>query len=1115
MMTLFQINANNRGNTLITLHKTEVKVEKMLSETENLTEFEFFLDTKNININRKLSVRSKKKSRSPILRQLFSDRNLIYGVFKKGIILKTKSALLPNNSSLSLDQQKAMQLQVSGTLTDSNGTPIPAVNILEKNTNNGTQADFDGKYSIEVTSADAVLVFTFVGLKTAEISLSEVPIVNGQATLDLQLKEDPQSLDEVVVVGYGKQKKISIVGAISTLKPEKLRNPTANISNSLAGNLSGVIAFQRSGEPGADASSFFIRGISTFSGAQNPLILLDGVEISSGDLSSLAPEIIESISVLKDASATAIYGTRGANGVLIVTTKEGKNLEKPRIFARVQSQISFPTSTPNFVDGVEYMELFNEGVTQRQTGEILYPQDKIDGTRQGLDRYVFPNVDWYDELFNEATYNQEANVNIQGGGKKVGYFMSATLNKSTGLLKNSDLNSYDSNISVKSFSFQNNINADLSPTTSISLKLNTNLRYYGGPSNSAGSVYGNVVNANPVDFPATFPDSLSSDPRDILYGGKSGSTNGSYINPFAILTEGYSENFQSTVLATVNGEQKLNFIADGLSFKGLVSFKNWSTTTVNRTRGYNQYQTIDLERLPGDAYDYQLELIGSPSGLSLGTGTGTGGDRNLYFQPSIEYNSSFGKHDVTGLLLYNQTEFVNNSPEDLISSLARRRQGYAGRLTYGYNDIYLFEANFGYNGSENFAKGKRFGFFPSFGAGYVISNESYFSSLKESINLLKIRANWGKVGNDQIGGARFPYLSNINLTGRNYTTGVEQNTTYYGPSYLQFANNNIGWETANKFNIGLDVGLFNQFNLVVDFYNERRTNIFVDISSTIPDVFGTSGTAVYSNIGEVLNQGVDASIQYNKQIGGDFHIAATGTFTYAHNEIIKNSEPAFTEFPNLSEVGHSIGSHLGYVAERLFIDQAEVDSSPVQQLGGFVSAGDIKYKDITGDGLINSDDRVRMGDPGIPEIVYGISTTINYKAFDFSFLFQGVAKTSFYINGFHPFGSQGARNVLQFIADDHYSPQNPDIYAGYPKLSKLDNNNNTENSTFWLKDGSFLKLRSAEIGYNYKFARFFLSGYNLWTFSKFKKWDPEQGGGNGLGYPTQTIANLGVQLRFN
>jgi TonB-linked SusC/RagA family outer membrane protein len=1004
---------------------------------------------------------------------------------------------------------KVEKIIISGIITDNNGNPIPGASITEKGTQNTSVSDYDGKYVIEVTSKESILQYSYIGYKNQEIKVGD------QSKINIILKDNTSILDEVVVVGYGKQKKISVVGAISTLDPEKLRTATSNISNSFAGNIPGVIAFQRSGEPGADASTFFIRGISTFSGAQNPLILLDGVEISSGDLNSLAPEIIESVSVLKDASATAIYGTRGANGVLIVTTKSGKNLDKTRIFSRLQTQYSFPTTTPKFVNGAKYMELFNEAVTERQTGEIQYPQDKIDGTRQGLNPYVYPNVDWYDALFNKGTMNQEANVNIQGGGEKVGFFMSATVNNSTGLLKDFDLNSYDSNITVNRFSFQNNINAQLSPTTFVALKLNTQLRYYDGPAHSANDIYGNVMNANPADFPATFPSSYTNDSRDIPYGGKSGSTNGSYVNPFANLTDGTTENFQSTVLATVNGEQKLNFITPGLSFKALVSFKNWANTNVVRKKGYNQYQISNYTLLPDGTYDYQIELIGSPANLSLQTTATNGGDRNFYMQPSLEYTRTFNNHNVSGLLLYNQTEYVNNAPTDLISSLAQRRQGYAGRVTYGYKSIYLAEANFGYNGSENFADGHRFGFFPSFGGGYVISNESYFSSIKETVNLLKLRANWGKVGNDQIGGARFPYLSNIDLGGRNYTTGVEQNTTKNGPSYLQFANEDISWETATKSNIGIDIGLFKDFTLVADFYREHRKNIFVNISSTIPNVFGTTGTNVYSNLGEVINKGFDASIEYNKQIGSNFHISTRGTFSYAHNKILKNNEPAYSEFPNLSAVGYSINTPLGYVAERLFIDQAEVDNSPVQQLGGFVSAGDIKYKDITGDGIINSDDRVRMGNPDVPEIVYGLSTTMKYKSFDFSFLFQGVAKTSFYINNFHPFGSQGARGVLQFIADDHYSDKNPDIYASYPKLSKLDNNNNTENSTFWLRDGSFLKLRSAELGYNYKFARIFLSGYNLLTFSKFKKWDPEQGGGNGLGYPTQTIVNLGAQLRFN
>jgi TonB-linked SusC/RagA family outer membrane protein len=1001
------------------------------------------------------------------------------------------------------------EILVTGTVIDTLGMPVPSANIIEKGTSNGVLTNFDGEFEIEVPS-NAILEISYLGYDTREIEL------NGKTELEVILQPATSGLEEVVVVGFGEQKKITVVGAVSTIEPEKLRIPTANISNALGGNLAGVISFQRSGQPGADGSTFFIRGISTFSGAQNPLILLDGVEISQGDLNALTPEVIASVSVLKDATATAIYGTRGANGVLIVTTKTGKNFDKPKIYTRIQSQVSMPTSIPKFVDGPQYMELFNEAVNSRGTGQITYTQDQIDGTREGRNQYVFPNINWYDELFNKATYNQEANANIQGGGEKVGYFMSATLNRSTGLLKNFDLNSYDSNISVKRFAFQNNIDAELSPTTKLALKLNTQLRYYDGPANSAGSIYGNVMNANPVDFPQFFPSDSINDARNIQYGGRSGGTvNEGFPNPFAQLTNGYQDNFQSTVLATLDGEQKLDFLLKGLKFKALVSFKNWSSTSVTRARGYNQYQINNYSENTDGTYDYELAMIGQPQNLALGTTTGTTGDRNLYLQPSLDYKNSFGNHNIGGLLLYNQTEYNINSPEDLNTSLPERTMGYAGRVTYDFKNKYLFEANFGYNGSENFAEGKRFGFFPSVAAGYVISNEKYFRKFTDIFNLLKIRGNWGLVGNDRIGGARFPYLSNIDLGGRGFTTGRDQNTYYAGPTYLQFANNNITWEVAEKINLGIDLGLFNSFNLTADFYRENRTDIFVDISSTIPNVFGTAGTNVYSNIGEVRNQGLDLSLSYNNQVNENFSISSRGTFTFAQNEVIQNNEPPFTEYPNLSAVGHPIGTPLGYVAERLFIDEAEVNNSPSQQLGGFISDGDIKYTDITGDGIINSDDRVRMGHPPTPEIIYGLSTTINYKKFDFSFLLQGAARTSFFINGFHPFGTQGIRNVMQWVADERYSPQNPDIYANYPKLSKMDNANNTANSSYWLRDGSFLKLRSAEIGYTHGLGRVFISGFNLWTLSEFDLWDPEQGGGNGLVYPTQTVINLGLQLSFN
>lgn len=1005
-------------------------------------------------------------------------------------------------------------LTIKGTVfDDETNAPILGANILEKDTDNGTSSDIDGNFSIKVPK-NGTLKISYVGYAPREIKISQLKL-DELDNLELAMVPDAAGLDEVVVVGYGQQSKISTTASVSTVKPDKLRTASTNITSNLAGNLSGVIGVQRSGQPGADAANFFIRGISTYSGAQSPLILLDGVQISAGDLDNLTPEDIESVSVLKDATATAVYGNQGANGVLIITTKTGENLEKPKIHARAQVSVSSPTETPNFVDGVRYMKLFNEAVNTRGSGEILYSRDKIQGTAEGRNKYVYPNVDWYNELFKDMAFNQEANVNVRGGGEDVRYYLSADFKHQTGLLKSFDLNSFDNNIDIKRFNFQNNIDADLSPTTTVALKLNTQLVYDDGPAADVTGIYGGVMNSNPVDFPMYYPADSISHGRNINYGGRDGGrVNDGFPNPFADLTSGYSETFKSTVMASLRGEQKLDFITEGLSFKALVNFKNFASTTTTRSRGYNQYQINNYEQLDDGSYDYEIERIGDYQSLSLGTATAHGGDHRFDIQPSINYNHNFGKHNVGGLLVYNLKEWSTNVPDDLISSLPHRRMGYVGRVTYDFDHRYLFEANGAYNGTENFAKNKRFGFFPSLAAGYVISNENWFNS--NFINLLKIKASWGKVGNDDIGGTRFPYISDIDLNGQGFTTGVDQNTSYNGPVYNQFENRAITWETADKWNFGLEFDILNGIDFHVDYYYEKRTDIFDDISSTIPNVFGTAGTKVFSNIGEVINKGVDFSVDFNKKISKDLRISAKGTFTYAHNKITVNNEPPFTEFPNLSSVGQSIGTPLGYLAERLFIDQAEINNSPIQQIGGDnISAGDVKYTDITGDGKITSDDRKFMGNPGVPEIIYGLSASVYYKNWDLSFLLQGAANTSFFINNFHPFGTQGIRNVLDFVANNRYRPDNPDIYAKYPKLSKKDNGNNTVNSSYWLRDGAFLKLRSAEIGYSWKNFRFFASGFNLLTFSKFKHWDPEEGGGSGLKYPTQRIINVGVQMSFN
>lgn len=1005
---------------------------------------------------------------------------------------------------------------IIGKVTDDNGAVLRGVSIQVKGpTNVQTTTDNNGRFVLEVPK-NSILEVRFVGYIS-----QEVQVTDNKTELTIVLVEDTQNLEEVTVTGFGAaQKKSTLVGSITTIKPEELKIPTSNLSNSIAGKMAGVVAFQRSGEPGADGASFYIRGISTFSGINSPLIIIDGVPASAGDLNALAAETIESFSILKDANATAMYGTRGANGVMLVTTKRGKNLDKARINFRLENSITAPTKVPKFADGARFMELFNEAVTGRGTGERLYTQDKIDGTRNKLNPYLYPDVDWYGAMFKDHSQSRAFNANIQGGGAKVDYFMSATLNMDDGVLKSSDVNSFDNNIKVNRYSFQNNLFANLTSTTVASLKLNTQLRDYRGPNSNAADIFGNAINANPVDFPIMFPDN-DAFPRSVLFGGKTGGRiNNGFLNPYASMVNGYKTNFQSTVSAVLDINQKLDVLTEGLSVKGVVSFKNWSQTQTRRYKGVNQFEISDYVVDADGNYTFDLDRVGSILDETLATENTTGGDRSVYLEGSVNYQRTFGDlHDVNGVLVYYQTDYNVNAPSDLLNSLPRRTQSYSGRFAYAYDNRYLFQGTFGYNGSESFIKGKKFGFFPSVGAGYIVSNEAFFEPLRDKIHNLKLRGSWGISGNDQItladgSLARFIYLSDINLQNASFNTGVSQDYSRSGPTYNRFQNNDITWELSEQINLGLELGLFNSLNIVAEVYKEDRTNIFLE-RKTIPDYFGTKGTTIYSNLGHVKAKGLDVSMDYFKQFSDDFSMAFKGTFTYATNKVVAYDEPAFMKHKNLKQEGHAINTALAYQAERLFIDNAEVAASPLQQIGGFIQGGDIKYFDYNNDGLINSDDRVRMGYPTNPEIVYGFGPSFKYKNLDFSLFFQGVGRTSLMMSGFHPFGTSDQRNVLDFIADDHWSPSNPNIYSAYPRLSKLDNPNNTTASSYWLRSGDFLKLKNAEVGYKFKSVRVYMSGLNLLTFSKFKHWDPEQGGGSGLKYPTQRVVNIGLQMTFN
>lgn len=1050
----------------------------------------------------------KKESRNMLL--LLSG---VLSAYPGHSLLATKANMSTTEKS-SIISSVMQNQEVKGTVIDEAGEPLIGVNIQVKGTTIGATTDFDGKYSIKAKKGD-ILVVSYIGYSTQEVKVTG-------SVVNVILKEDSESLDEVVVTAFGSgQKKASLVGSIQTVKPQDLKVPSSSLSTSFAGRMAGVIAYQRTGEPGADGANFYIRGISTFNGATEPLIVIDGVQVSAGDLNALSPEVIESFSILKDATATALYGTRGANGVMIVTTKSGKDMDKPRINFRLEGRMSQPTKVPKTVDGATYMRMFNEAVIGRSTGEILYDQDKIDNTVPGANPYLYPNVNWYDEMFNNTAWSQNFNFNITGGSKRVDYFMNVNVIHESGMLqsRSKEFFSYNNNIDVMKYNFQNNLNINLSQTSRISLRLNTQFRDYKGPNASSDDIFGMVMEANPVDFPITFPQ--DSDVPHIMWGGKNGGRyNSGYRNPMAEMVKGYKDNFQSTVLANLDFQQKLDFITKGLKFNALVSFKNWSNTNVSRNAGYNQYEIKDrVADENGNFVDYTTQRVGDEVGVTLDTSGSNTGDRRLYIQGSLDYSRQFGDHDVNALFVYNQDQVDYNNPNGLMQSLARRKQGIAGRIGYSYKGKYVLEGNFGYNGSENFAKGNRWGFFPSVAVGYNISEENFWKPLENVIDFMKIRGSYGLVGNDQIDDQRFIYMSDINLSGNGYTTGIDQNYSVSGPSYLRFENKNITWEVGEKLNVGVEMNLFRSFRLSIDGFQEIRKNIFME-RGTVPTFMGTAATKVYGNFGKVKSWGTDMSLDYYKNIGKDWTIQMKGTFTLAKNKILEADEPAFLMYPHLSRVGQPINRLTGFIADRLFIDNAEVANSPVQVIGGTVMGGDIKYidqADIYGntDGRIDDNDKRYIGNPTVPQIVYGFGPNIRWKNLDLGVFFQGVAKTSLMMSGFHPFGSSSTRNILDFVAADYWSESNPNVNAAYPRLSKMDIANNTSNSTYWLRDGSFLKLKNVEIGYTYRNMRFFVTGSNLLTFSKFKLWDPEMGGGAGMRYPTQRDVTFGFQMTIN
>ena len=1015
---------------------------------------------------------------------------------------------------------------ISGVVNDSYGNPIPGVNILqETQKNNGAVTDFDGNFSI-VISDESSLIFSYVGFIT-----KKVKTIN-QDNLQVILEEDLMGLDEVTVVAYGTQKKASVIAAVTSINPEELRVPTSNLTSSIAGRVAGVISYQRSGEPGRDNAEFFIRGVSTFGYARSPLILIDGIETTSTDLARLQPDDIASFSIMKDATATALYGARGANGVILVTTKEGKE-GVVKINVRYEKAYSAPTKSLEIADPVTYMRLHNEALaTRNPLGGRIYSLEKIlisqDPNRNIM---AYPTVNWFDELLEDYTLNSRFNFNVSGGGKVARYYLAATVNSDNGNLKIDPQNNFNNNINFKRISLRSNVNVNLTPTTEVALKFNGNFDDYIGPLDGGAAIYQKAMQTNPVLYPRFYePDLQFQNSTHILFGNYG--QFGDYLNPYADMIRGYKDESYNNFLATVEVKQDLGFIAEGLNLRILGNTSRYSF--YNLERKYNPfYYTLGNYDFQSD--QYTLIALNPNQGTEyLEYNEGNKVITNAtYFEASLNYNTTIDDiHEISGMIIGISRELKYANAGDLQRSLPYRNLGVSGRFTYAYDERYFSEFNFGYNGSERFAKSERFGFFPSFGFGWYISNEDFMSA-SEVITKLKLKSTYGLVGNDQIGSAedRFFYISQVNLNDGSMGAPFGNEFTNYinGVSIDRYANDQITWEKAKMLNVGFELGLFGKVDIQADYFTEYRSNILMD-RAQVPASMGLQ-SPIRANVGEASSKGFEMSLDYKDNITNDFFVAVRANFSYATSkyEVFEELDYVSAGLPWRSRIGLNLSQPFGYIAERLFIDEADIANSPIQTFGDYM-AGDIKYKDINNDGIIDINDEVPIGYPTTPEIIYGFGTSASYRNFDFSFFFQGSARSSFFIDAYNtsPFidtsGSAIGNNaLLSAWANDHWSENDRNLYASWPRLSDQLIDNNNRNSTWWLRDGAFLRLKSIEFGYSFtdklteklgfSAGRVYVSGTNLLTFSKFKLWDIEMGG-NGLGYPIQKGANLGLNINF-
>lgn len=1122
------------GTEKISISFNKIPLKEAMTRIEKASGYLFSYDATEINTEQQVSLNCNNEEIRLALRKMFGPTNIAFKFQNKKIVLS------PSSNEMQTTKKGAAKT-VTGIVADGTGEPIIGATVTVKGTINGVLTDMDGKYSIQTRVGD-VLEYRYIGYNSTEQRVKDKNVVN------VTLVESNINLDDVVVVGYGSQKKESVVSSVNSMKPAEIAIPTRSLSNTIAGQVAGVIAIQRSGEPGNDDADFWIRGQSSYAGGTSPLVLVDGVPRSMNDLDT---DEIETFTVLKDAAATAVYGSEGANGVVLITTKRGR-AQKTIISFNAQYSIATPTRMPELMNSWDYLSMWNEASwndagnpnwdTYMQNG-APYSAEALAKYRDGVDPDLYPNSIWTDLLSNN-TQNQRYTINLRGGSEKTKFFVSGAYYKENGMFKSNPLDDYNANIGLERYNLRSNVDMDITPTTKLSVDMSGQYRTQNNPGNTSDQIFKHIIL-----FPTHLVPFMWSDGSAAVCETDA---DGRY-NPYNLLNfSGYSKKWSVAMQTKATLRQKLDFITKGLSVQGSISFDADFSSTLKRSMGPDKY------KVTGRDENGRLNKVVSAEGSPLGEASvsASSGTKKLYIEAQLNYERTFGKkHAVTGTFVYNQKETQyqgsrkSTGAEEVggLKLLPYRKQNIVMRGTYAYDNRYVLEASFGATGSENFAPGNRWGIFPAVGAAWNVHAEKFMQkeNIMNILSKLRLRASYGLTGNDNTGSSRFVYRELLTDSGSQSVGLIAGNnggpTNDMGRIYENtFAAPFISWEVEKKSNFGIDMGLFRgRVDITADYFYNRREDILIS-RVTIPTATGFRQNP-WQNFGITTNKGFDASITIKQNIGKDWVLSARGNVTYAVNKIVEKDEIP-QAYPWLAQTGTSIGANKIYIADGLFTNQDFIITKKsdgsydyklkdgIASYAADVKPGDIKYKDLNGDGTINDNDQSYQNGfyPNNPQLVYGFGLNVQFKGIYAGVFFQGVGRASVNLKAntsyFVPFALGKDQSSARVEAANHWRADDPNnMNVLYPRLHKNEFSNNTLNSTWWYRDGSFLRLKNVELGYQFdkklvqkwkmQNLRIYVQGSNLAVWDHIKMWDPEIGN-SGARYPINSTWTCGLDITF-